>query len=246
MIKNIYAKKVISVFILLALIGASSFAAPQPVYSESILSTILGVVLGPIGLIANVVDCSVNIFWGCSSNNGGSGGGTVAAVSCTSAANVCGMTADGNKLDNGSCDAATPADSLCPVCSSAENACHMKSTGYIVNGVCNAVVLSIDQCPVPMTGWTLATPNNQRPFYAIPTSVLQGASSTIYWNVPNATACVVKGNGLDTGTTTPTGTLGTGVLTRSTEFTMLCEDTPGGPTNYAKIRIDVSGGFSEF
>ena len=257
-----YMKR-IAVFLLMIVFAASSFfAAPARAFAGPIIATILEVIIPPL-IIVDALSCSLNAFWGCGGGGGGGGGGsgTVAATPCTTSANICGMTNTGNKLEDGSCDAAPPADNQCPACTSAANACGMVNSGYIVNGSCNVSTAPNTQCPAPVltptdnggnggTGTSVTTGGD--PFYAKPSLIAQGASTTVYWNVQNATDCDISGNGLDSGSVSPSGQMNSGIINATTVFSITCENGSAssvggaGPKASTTLKITIFPKFQEF
>ena len=76
-------------------------------------------------------------------------------------------------------------------------------------------------------------------FYASPTTVVSGASSTLTWSSTNATSCTATGNWSWSGATT-SGSQSTGALTSSKTYTLTCSGS-GGTSLPASASVTVTG-----
>ena len=122
------------------LLVVTAFWAP-PRKANGIILLIIAVVAVSAVAVANAVDCSVDVFWGCGSD-GGSGGGCVSSNGngCTSGANACGDTNDGTIQCGGSCSASAPGNpsGYGNSCQSGANDCGQRSSGNIGCNGCDA------------------------------------------------------------------------------------------------------------
>ncbi len=123
-------------------------------------------------------------------------------------------------------------------CASPANSCGQRNSGFIVGGTCNSSAPPNSQCPVPAF-----SPDTG--FYAEPSTIGTNDSTTLHWNVTDATECSVTGeNGL-TYTGGATGQVSTGALTQTTTFTITCKDGEGGPTASKSLRVIVDARYQE-
>lgn len=125
----------------------------------------------------------------------------------------------------------------------------MRNNGFIVSAtdedgsgsylVCNATVPSESECSPPVIG--------ANDFYAKPNLIGPNKSTTLYWDIPDATdatECTVTGDNGFTSSGTGTGLAATGVLTQTTMFTLSCHNG-GGPSSTASIRVIVDPKYKE-
>lgn len=179
--------------------------------------------------------CWLNWFWGC---DGGDGGGPVPGEGCVSAPNVCGGRRAGIIQADGSCNAPAAQDSECTPCQSDPNACNMRGSGYLVDGVCDAVVPPEEQCP--------PTVDIGGEFRAIPSRFLENVGDTVQlvWSVNHADDCTLSIN--EQSQAVPTTTIAapytTPPFTRpANDVTLRCSNggAAGGAANSASWTIRV-------
>jgi len=108
-------------------------------------------------------------------------------------------------------------------CSSSANRCGMTNTGFISGGTCSATPPPDSSCPPPEI--------NPEDFYAQPSLVQNGDSTTLYWDV-DTDECTVTGGGLNV-TGSVQGSVSTGAITSSTTYALNC----GGTTRTLKINV---------
>ena len=121
--------------------------------------------------------------------------------------------------------------------SSTANACGMYGTGFVVGGVCNATPPSNSQCPVP---------NISEGFYADPARVRAGNTTTLYWDVANATVCSLVGGGLSLSSLGIVGETQTLEIEATTVFALTCQNgTDGGPEASEQTTVTVVPSYQE-
>jgi hypothetical protein len=113
----------------------------------------------------------------------------------------------------------------------------MSNSGYIVNGSCNVTAPLDSACPPPViitdtNGGGGTDPN----FTTTPRIVGKGGSSTISWDIPNATACTLTGNGVNV-VAGPKGSASSGILNSTKVFTLTCEN--GGGATSPRVSADI-------
>lgn len=125
------------------------------------------------------------------------------------------------------------------ICNSAPNACGMVSTGFInQGGQCGATTPPLSACPAPVIGAT--------GFYAEPARVKSGNTSTLHWNVTNATQCAITGGGISLVGLGVAGQNQTNPITKQTTFTLTCENgAAGGPSGQASAVVNIIPTFQE-
>ena len=128
-------------------------------------------------------------------------------------------------------------------CSSAPNACGMTNIGTIVQtgagtGSCNATPPPDSSCPVP----TLPSGTG---FYASPSTIGPGDSTTLHWNAENATTCTITGDNGFSYTGDTSGSIPTGMLAQTTTFTLTCSDGATGPSASASIKVLIDPHYQE-
>lgn len=124
-------------------------------------------------------------------------------------------------------------------CTSAPNACGLRSTGQIINGVCNATPPPNSQCPPPK----IPAAN----FTAEPTIVHKQQAAQISWNVTDATTCTLESDSSsfasrEVGTS---GSVSSGAIERTTTFTITCQNGDGGPKASRSIKVAYDPTFIE-
>jgi hypothetical protein len=218
--------------LLVGLFCISAFSAPLKSRGAIILAIVAVVA------VVDYVSCDVNIVWGCHGGGFGGGRGGGGVQSCTSSANGCGMTNSG-RIVGGACNATTPSNTQCPTCTSGQNACGQTNSGNILGGTCSASTPPNSSCPAPAFGGDSA-------FFAQPSTIGVGMSTTLNWSVTNATECSVTGdNGFSALHKPITGSISTGVVSVSTTFTITCQNGNGGPQGSKSIRVIVDPHFKE-
>ena len=120
------------------------------------------------------------------------------------------------------------------------------------NGTTNQIgsTLPLVACPNGDTLNTSATPERCVPpagtplptvtFYANPSTIDNGQSSTLYWSSANATSCSEEPgtSGFSTGAGSPTkGSTSTGVLTTTTNYGLTCTGPGGSTTGHATVTV---------
>lgn len=120
------------------------------------------------------------------------------------------------------------------------------------NGTTNQIgsTLPLVACPNGDTLNTSATPERCVPpagtplptvtFYANPSTIDSGQSSTLYWSSANATSCSEEPgtSGFSTGAGSPTkGSTSTGVLTTTTNYSLTCTGPGGSTTGHATVTV---------
>ena len=92
----------------------------------------------------------------------------------------------------------------------------MTNSGFVgSDGVtCGATPPADSECPAP--GIPAGTG-----FYASPTSVHAGSTTTLNWNTTNSTSCTLTGGGLNQ-TGGSSGTATTGAIQQPTDYTLTC------------------------
>jgi len=213
--------------LLVVLVAGTVAVSPLPAKAEpvSIASAAVTVVT-----VAVVAACELNAFGICPpKNSGGSSGGSTGGVKVTPATPS--NTTNGN-TPSGS-GGSTGGGSVGAICTSAPNpVCGITSQGTLVNGVCNATTPANSACPAPAI-------SGNGGFYADPSLVRSGNSSTLHWSVTNATICAVTGGGLDLNNLGTTGTTGTGAVTQKTTYTLTCVNGSDGPVSSVNTSINL-------
>lgn len=196
----------------------SGFVQPRGGALISLIVALTAVLTGGLGLlILDAVTCDFNVIFssGCGSSGGGGGGGGAAPVSGG-------------------------------VCTSAPNACGMTNTGFLesatqdgveVGLACNATVPPISSCPSPTIG--------VNDFYAQPSIIKEGDSSTLHWTSSDSTGCTITGDNGFSYTGDTAGTVSTGPINQTTTFSLTCENGVGGPQGTANIKVTVTPKFQE-
>ena len=145
---------------------------------------------------------------------------------CDSSGNVIGSDGGGSVIQD--------------ACTSAPNSCGQTNTGFLSgNGsVCSATPPPNSTCPTPSIGGG--------DFYAQPSIIGVGMSSTLHWTASNATACTITSdNGFTPMTAGSSGSVSTGSITASGTYTLTCKNGDGGPQGSASIRVVVDPNFKE-
>ena len=115
------------------------------------------------------------------------------------------------------------------------NSCDMYGTGFLnANGVCSATVPPDSSCPAPVIG----------SFYANPSRVNKGATSTLEWSVTNASVCAISGGGLSLNNLGITGNTPTNAIATDTTFTLNCADNLG-PATSAQATVHLIPNYQE-
>lgn len=125
-------------------------------------------------------------------------------------------------------------------CTSSANACGQTNTGFLSSdgGTCSATPPPNSTCPAPVIG--------VGGFYAQPTPIGSGMSSTLHWTVTSATECDITS---DVGFSAPnqpaTGSISTGPVTATATYSLTCQNTEGGPTSSASTKVVVDPHYIE-
>ena len=177
-------------------------AAPLLLLAVAVAATAAAVV------IYDFNSCNLNWIWGCSNNNGNGQQGSPTGGP--------GGPGSPGSPTGGPGGPVSPGGTPPVAClSDDDNACGRHGTGFIVNGECNADVPSNSECPVPVIG--------EEGFYADPARVRAGNTTTLHWNVTNATVCALVGGGLSLPLITElTDTEETGEIEAATTYTLTC------------------------
>ncbi len=122
-------------------------------------------------------------------------------------------------------------------CSSAPNSCGQTNSGFVVGGSCNATPPPNSACPTP------TITNNG--FYATPLIVGTGKSSTLTWNATNSTTCAITGDNGFSNTGASSGSVATGALSATTNFTLTCSNGVGGPQTSKSVKVIVDPHYKE-
>lgn len=125
-----------------------------------------------------------------------------------------------------------------PSCTSAANACGQTNSGFIVGGSCNATPPPNSSCPTPVIAASSG-------FYANPSTVGPGGSSTLTWNAANATACTITGNNGFSFSGGTSGSVSSGPISASVLFTLTCENGAGGPTYSSSVNVIINPTYIE-
>lgn len=113
-------------------------------------------------------------------------------------------------------------------CSSGPNSCGMTNSGFIEGGSCNATPPPDSSCPAPVI--------SQNDFFADPTKVREGESSTLTWDVQNATECTVTSDRGFNYSGGASGSVSSGPIPDTTMFTLTCQNGDG-PSTSASLRV---------
>ncbi|MDP4020615.1 MAG: hypothetical protein Q8P58_01035 [Candidatus Adlerbacteria bacterium] len=117
------------------------------------------------------------------------------------------------------------------------NACGMHGTGFIVNGICNATPPSNSSCPIPTIG--------TEGFYADPPRVRAGNTTTLHWDVTNATLCALTGGGLSLTSLGILGSTATAEINSATTYSLTCSNGPDGPQASEQTTVTIVPSFEE-
>ncbi len=125
------------------------------------------------------------------------------------------------------------------ICTSGTNACGQTNTGFISGGVCNATAPPNSSCPAPSFG-------SDDAFFARPSKIGVGMSTTLNWTVTNATECdITSDNGFSAANRETTGSVSTGAVSMSSTYTLTCQNGDGGPEGSKSLRVIVDPHFRE-
>ena len=228
-------QKIIATFCGLSLLGALLFVPPLPSKADpvTVVVTVLlgGAVLGG-ATIYDYNSCDINLFWGCGAGGAGSdstsegGHGTGSQPPAPPPGEQQGVPSP-----EGAGQGAPQA------CSSTPNACGMVSTGFVQGGQCSATPPPASSCPAPAIG--------QGDFYAQPTLVRSGNSTTLNWSVSSATTCALNGGGLSLSGLSISGQNDSNAITQQTIFTLMCQNGVGGPSSSAQTTVNVVPTYEE-
>lgn len=124
-------------------------------------------------------------------------------------------------------------------CTSAANACGQTNNGYFgSDGVtCSATPPPNSSCPAPVI--------DASSFSASPSTVGVNESSTLTWNVSDATSCTITGDNGFSSTGGNSGSISTGNLPQTTIFTLTCQDGDGGPTASGSVKVIIAPHWKE-
>lgn len=254
----------------IALVLSLSFAtAPQPAKADPVTIIVTVIVTASIG-VYDYLSCDINILWGCDNGNGRRGGGGHGGsegridgkgdrsdrgdddrddrgdaygrggICAGSIANVCGMTNPGTRNSSGQCQTpASPPNSAC--CASDANVCGQINYQAPINGSCTGVAVAPPSnalCPAPVM--------SANSFYAEPTRVRSGFSTTLHWgDIINATACSLSGGGLALENLGIAGAHPTQPITSQTQFSLTCINGVGGQTSSLNTMVHLIPTFQE-
>lgn len=217
-------KKTIAVLCGFTLLGSTLFVLPLK--SEGAPAVIAFVaVVTTVATAVTVYDynsCDLHIFWGCDDDNGANNTSTGGNGSGAggSGGNGSGQAGTNNQNNNGGAGGSGG-----QACSSIENACGMRSTGFTnSSGVCAAAPPPVSSCPLP---------EFEEDLTAQPDFVRSGETTTLSWEVSDATACSLNGGGLNLLALDVDGERETGPITNRTEFMLTCSNgdiAEGAPT----------------
>ncbi len=92
-------------------------------------------------------------------------------------------------------------------------------------------------CPAPVIA---------KNFYADPSRVREGNTTTLYWkDILNATACSLSGGGLTFKNLGLSGNKATNAITGTTAFTLTCINGKGGPETSVTTQVTLIPSFQE-
>lgn len=116
-------------------------------------------------------------------------------------------------------------------CLSTPNACGLTSPGAIVAGSCTAVTPSNSTCPSPVIDGTN--------FSADPARVRKGTTTTLQWDIDDATTCSLTGGGLSLTGLPVSGSRESNPIEVPTLFTLQCINGDGGPSASGQVTVTV-------
>lgn len=203
--------------------------------TNPLLTIFVAVMTGFIGvLIYDAVSCELNIFFGGCGGGGGGGGGST-PLNGSGSGNNNGGGPNGTGNNNGTGGGPNPV--ACT--STALNACSMAGSGFIVGGVCNATPPPNSACSAPVI-------DPDTGFYADPSRVRKGKTTTLRWDVTNATVCTLSGGGLSLSSLGITGDTPTQPINQKTVYSLSCQNgTEGGPVTSATATVNLIPSFEE-
>ncbi len=213
-----------------------AFAPPLPAQADPISLIVGAVVLLTGGVVYDYISCGVNIIWGCSGDGGGSGGPGGPTPPVTGGYNP-GVNPGTGGVGGPGGGGGTGGTGAVACVSTLANACGMHGTGFMVNGVCNATVPPNSACPIPTIG--------DNGFRADPALVRSGGSTTLYWDVEDATMCSISGGLLSLTGLGILGDTDTGTINEKTVYTLTCTNGPGGPSASAQATVNLVPSFQE-
>lgn len=229
--------------VLVVALAAGIFSIPRTSQGAPVVVVIFTAAVAATGVaIYDYNSCDINILWGCSSNGGsaGGGGGKSGAPDAGGKQGQRGEpTGTDNQKSQGDASQGGSTGGI-EVCNSAPNACGAVNTGFInQKGQCSAIAPPLSACPAPTIGAT--------GFYAEPARVKSGNTSTLHWNVTNATGCAITGGGLSLAGLGTTGQHSTNSIREQTTFTLTCENgaVQGAPSNQANTTVNIIPTYKE-
>lgn len=189
------------------------------------------------GIVGGLLACAVGLI--CSTGGGGGGGGapvTLQPNQCTSTPNSCGQATIGTVTY--SCPPGYTAASDPSTCLSTSGGSDQAGATVAATASCNATQPDNTQCPAPSIA--------ANGFTASPTTIGTNGTSTLTWQSSNTTSCTVSGdNGFISGGGGSSGWVSTPALTKTTVFTLTCEDGSGGPTASRSVKVVVDPHYQE-
>ena len=197
---------------------------------------ILAYIFPPIGLIVLVYDyfsCTFDLVFysDCPSRGGTGGAGNGSGTGGAGSGNGTGGTG------NGAGGAGSGGGAFTACLSALSNACGMHGTGILENGVCNATPPPNSACPLPIIG--------DEGFYADPPRVRAGNTTTLHWDVTDATLCSLTGGGLSLSSLGIVGSTETLEVNAATAYTLTCWNGTDGPQNSEEAIVTIVPSFEE-
>jgi len=208
----------------------------QPVQAGAnpIVTLFVAVLTGGIGLLVyDAVSCDFNVFfYGCGGGGGGGGNGGGGNGSGNGTSNGAGSGGQGSGSGTGGSTA-----TQCGV--SVANACNMTELRFAFPGVaCDLSPIPNNLCPVPVIG--------EVGFYADPARVRAGNTTTLHWDVTDATVCALVGGGLSLPLISDMdSSQETGEIEAATSFTLTCWNGDDGPQNSEDVVVTIVPSFEE-
>lgn len=204
--------------------------------SNPLLSIFVGFMFGLVGLVIyDAVSCQLNILFGGCGGGGGSGGS--GANSSGANGNSAGDTTGGTGT-GGAGGAGGGSNLVACTTGDITNACGLSGTGFVVNGVCNATPPPNSSCPAPIIG--------SAGFYADPSRVREGETTTLHWDVTNATVCTLTGGGLSLLNLGIVGEAPTQEINQKTEYDLSCQNgIDGGPITTQTATVSLIPSYKE-
>jgi hypothetical protein len=204
-------KKIIASLMGIGLLSGALFAPPLNTESAPAIIAIVATVttVTTAVLVYDYNSCDLHVIWGCDDNGGGGGNGS---GSGGGGGGTGGAGAGGAGSGNGAGSGGGGLGGQ--FCTSTENSCGISSNGTTDSqGICQAVPPPLSSCP---------TPTFEQDFEAEPNLVREGNTTTLSWEVSDATTCSLVGGGLDLQGLLIDGEQDTDEINQRTEFVLTC------------------------